>query len=392
MEHTLLKVVLGCKRVFCGFFVLVLVFFAANSFYLTAHAAIACDPSVQLIANGDFETPIVTNPDKWDIFADGTAGLGWHVDWVSNAVTTFNGHVRPEPAVIELEQVNHLGWLPSHGAQYAELDTDWQGPNILPTIAAPASVKISQDILTVPGDTYQLSFDFSPRPDTIGTAENVLNIAWNGAALDTLTAQNTNGNTQTQWASHSYTLTAASTTSHLEFSDGGIPDSVGTFLDNISFVCASSALGGGSGTSTATSTATSTGTTTATSTTPITGGGGSSTTTPPVTGGGSSATSTATSASTGTAPIIISSSGSNGSGHFAGVSSGNVVGPIASTGGSVGGSAQATQGEVLGASTGPGMPNTGGGDALRTFVFMFLVFGTLSESIVAIVRRKTNAY
>jgi len=296
-----------------------------GAFPLTASADAGCDPSVQLIANGGFESPVVTNSDKWDIFPNGTTGLAWNVDWLSTDATTYNGHTRPATAVLELQKSGHLGWLPAEGQQYAELDTDWQGPGIYPTLSAPASVIISQDVPTVAGNTYTLSFDFSPRPDTSGSNENVLNVGWNGSQVASLTAAGSgNAAAQTQWTSHTYTLTATSSTSTITFADGGIPDSVGTFLDNVSLVCATGGNGGtnpgnggtnpGNGGTTGTSTS-GTGGNTGTSTNSTGGNTGTSTNSTGGTGGttGTSTTGTSTSTtSTSTLTVIDTVTNTNG--------------------------------------------------------------------------------
>lgn len=73
-----------------------------------------CNPEVNLIANGDFENPEVTNGAKWQTF---TSGIDWQVNWVNltEAVPSLELH----------RGVN--GWLPSVGEQYAELDGDTEG-------------------------------------------------------------------------------------------------------------------------------------------------------------------------------------------------------------------------------------------------------------------------
>ena len=88
-----------------------------------------CDANsgANLLVNGDFETPIVTDPHLWNIYPNGTVGLGWSVAWESTA-TSYNSVPRPNPALQELHRgVN--GWLPQTGDQYAELDSDWDGPS-----------------------------------------------------------------------------------------------------------------------------------------------------------------------------------------------------------------------------------------------------------------------
>ena len=104
-----------------------------------------------LVVNGSFEAPVVTQASKWDAFAVGTAGLEWAAEWVGGS-DTYQGHTRPEPALVEL----HKGiWTPYDGAQYTELDSDWTGP-VNGYNGEPASVKISQTLATCAGGKYEI--------------------------------------------------------------------------------------------------------------------------------------------------------------------------------------------------------------------------------------------
>ncbi len=60
----------------------------------TGGTAPSCDPNVNLIQNGGFEAPVVTNAAKWDIIPSGTAGLSWIVNWFGGS-TSFNSVSRP---------------------------------------------------------------------------------------------------------------------------------------------------------------------------------------------------------------------------------------------------------------------------------------------------------
>lgn len=185
-----------------------------------------CEPGVNLLINSGFEEPVVNNSAGWDIFDSGTLGLGWIVKWVYD----FAG--APEIAKLELHRGLN-GWLPSAGNQYAELDTDWDGPDGSIN-GEEASVSIYQNIPTVSGKTYNLSYDFSPRPDTPTTTQNVLEVLIDDSLLDTHTAV---GLSQTSWTSHSLNFTGTGEPTKIEFRDGGTPDSLGTFLDNTSLIC-----------------------------------------------------------------------------------------------------------------------------------------------------------
>ncbi|HRO65392.1 MAG TPA: SdrD B-like domain-containing protein, partial [Candidatus Dojkabacteria bacterium] len=124
------------------------------------------------------------------------------------------------------------GWLPQAGAQYAELDADWFGPSN-PLNNEPASVKISQEIATIPGYEYKIEYHFSPRPGT-SEADNKLVSAWDGVTLDTHTGA---GAGNTTWTKYTKTAEATSEKAVVSFMDDGTPNSLGTFIDNVSVEC-----------------------------------------------------------------------------------------------------------------------------------------------------------
>lgn len=175
-----------------------------------------------LVTNGSFEDPIVGTPQNWNIYV-GADVPGWSVEWMDP--TPMEG--KPADANIELHRgVN--GWLPQDGEQYAELDSDWDGPGGRIN-NEPASTRVYQDIQTQAGCTYDLSFQFSPRPNT-SAEDNVLGVTWGGADVDELSAA---GGSQTAWTEHTYTVTATGPTMRLAFEDRGTSNSLGTFLDNV---------------------------------------------------------------------------------------------------------------------------------------------------------------
>ena len=180
-----------------------------------------CKPGVELIANGGFEEPVVDNDAGWNIFDN---GISWLVEWLSP-----NGDAT-DPASLELHGgVN--GWLPSEGNQYAELDGDYEGPG--GDSGEPASTEISQTIDTIPGETYTLKWDFSPRPGTVESENDLL------VKVDGLEVENNEGvgGNQTNWTSHSYSFVATDDETEIAFADDGPANSVGTFVDNVSLMC-----------------------------------------------------------------------------------------------------------------------------------------------------------
>ena len=186
-------------------------------------------PGDNLLVNGGFETPIVTDPQLWDIFPDGTAGLGWSVRWEPGQPTTFNSQPRPDPARLELHR-SVAGWLPYEGAQHTELDTDWDGPNGSLT-GEPALVNIYQDIPTELGKTYRLTYAFSPRPGT-DASQNILKVRIDGTEIDSHSGA---GGGNTNWTVFTNDIVAAGATTRVEFAASGTPDSLGVFLDDVQF-------------------------------------------------------------------------------------------------------------------------------------------------------------
>jgi len=189
-----------------------------------------CDAGVNIVANGGFEAPVVESAALWDIFPNGTLGLDWNVAWATSE-PNYQDHDRPAVANIEL----HRGVLgpAAEGEQYAELDSDWND-HVGTLDGEPATTVLSENLATVPGAAYTISFAFSPRPNT-GADQNVLEFYWNGGLVATISAANA-GET-TAWATHTYNLTATGTQTTIKFRDAGVPDSLGTFLDNVAVDC-----------------------------------------------------------------------------------------------------------------------------------------------------------
>ena len=175
-----------------------------------------------VVLNPGFENPVVTHSSGWDIFPNGDPDLGWNVEWADD----YSG--APFPANLELHRgVN--GWLPYEGSQYAELDSDWDGPNGNIN-GEEASVKISQSIITCSWETYTLSFAWSARPNH---ADNGLKVYWDG--VEVFDSGIVAGSSNTDWHVETITgLTVSDSTTIIEFVETGTPDSFGMFLDAVS--------------------------------------------------------------------------------------------------------------------------------------------------------------
>jgi hypothetical protein len=193
--------------------------------YFMYHVQEICT-NVPEVVNGDFEAPVVGASQGWDIYDSGYTGLGWTVEWRSDVPATWGGWDRPNPAHLELHRgVNN--WQPYDGDQHAELDTDWND-HVGSLNNEPASVKIYQDLATCPGETYVLTYAWSPRP---GHADNSIEVYWDGNLIATHSGS---GGSNTTWAAPSHNVTATDYTTRLEFVETGTNNSLGMFLDAVS--------------------------------------------------------------------------------------------------------------------------------------------------------------
>lgn len=189
-----------------------------------------CEPGVELFENGDFEDTPALGGSKWNIFASDT--IGWLAEWLAPAGA-------PEIANLEIQEEGLNGWLASDsapGTQWTELDSDWQGPG--GGSGEKGAVHIYQSIPTVPGETYTVSFEFSPRPGT-SAAQNKVEVLANGDVIGTVSASDPVSPTLTAWTPHTFSFEADSYLTMVGFRDaGGTPnDSLGTFIDNASVMC-----------------------------------------------------------------------------------------------------------------------------------------------------------
>jgi hypothetical protein len=190
------------KVLLTSLFVLILVIMMAIPAYVVA--------SGNLISNGGFETPIVTDTNLWHQYTTSELGSNWIVEWYPS-----DAHLSETP-VLEIQ--SGVCGAPYEGNQYAELDSKY-------------STSIYQDFTTIPGNFYALRFAFSPRSGT-GAGDNHLQIKLGSKVAD-ITADGT-GNSGTSWTTHVYSIQATATTTRVQFTDLGNSDSYGTFIDDVS--------------------------------------------------------------------------------------------------------------------------------------------------------------
>ncbi len=164
-----------------------------------------------LIINGGFEEPIVTDHNgRWQVYPDASL-THWTVE-------SGDG--------LEIQR-NSVAGDPHSGHQLAELDSN-------------NSSIISQSFSTTPGQAYRLVFYYSPRPNvpaggnTLGLEVQVVDNQNGGPIFTDSIMQNTAGGTNTDWQPYTYNFKAVSSITTIRFSDEGVNDSFGGYLDDIS--------------------------------------------------------------------------------------------------------------------------------------------------------------
>lgn len=172
----------------------------------------SCDAETNLIANGGFEAPALSSG-SWNIIPDTNAALQWLVDWVAPQTGGTLG----------LEIQNNVAGAPHGPVQHVELDGDHP-------------VSIMQSIPTIAGKEYTLKFWTSPRPGT-ENGDNVLRVSMNGGALGADVDEGAGGGS-TAWTEHTRTFIASGPLANLKFSDLGVDNSLGIYLDDVALFCA----------------------------------------------------------------------------------------------------------------------------------------------------------
>jgi hypothetical protein len=185
----------------------------------------APEARANLIQNGGFETPLVTDNAGWDIFEE---MFGWSFAPADGGVS---------PPWPELHRgVN--GWDPAEGAQHIELDSDELGPGYGNPAGEAGSMKIWQELALGAGQ-YELTFAYSPRPKT-GPVDNVLGVDVFGGQVvfvDESLVADGSGSNQTQWVYHTYSfLLPDPMLVTVQFADEGRDNTLGTFLDDVQLV------------------------------------------------------------------------------------------------------------------------------------------------------------
>jgi choice-of-anchor C domain-containing protein len=173
-----------------------------------ALVALAMPVRAALIVNRGFEQPVVTHPDQFQYYYAGDSSItGW---------TIIGGSV---------DILKFTRWTPHEGNNSLDLTGVTTGG-------------IYQDIATVAGEQYHLSFWIAGNPEfgggPGGPVVKSMKLSWAGAAVATLNASVAGKTNQNPgWTQYSYDLTALGSNTRIQFESltGGFS---GMMLDDLS--------------------------------------------------------------------------------------------------------------------------------------------------------------
>lgn len=169
------------------------------SLALCAGTAVAAP--INLVNNGGFESAAIS-AGSWQVFSSSYGG------WT---------------ATPDIEIRNNAVGAAYEGKNFAELDTT-------------GNSKISQQLATVAGATYALSFAYAPRAG-VGSDSNTIEVYWDNQLLQAVTG-NGIGASGNVWQLYNYNVKATGASSMLSFAAAGKSDSLGGSLDAVSVTAA----------------------------------------------------------------------------------------------------------------------------------------------------------
>ncbi len=201
-----------------------------------------------LVRNGSFERPDVTNRRGWDVYGSSENALKWEVEWTQEIPCgeededEYEEYYGKRPAfgdydddddddiveepVVEIQR--NLLTDAVDGLQYAELDSDCQGPGGGGGVDEQTTVRISQTLETVPGAWYQFSFWVQGRTNAPEGDALTFSAFWNGEPVIADEAT-----TRGEWTQYSFEVQATGEETVIAFEDTGTPNSFGVFLDDV---------------------------------------------------------------------------------------------------------------------------------------------------------------
>jgi hypothetical protein len=166
-----------------------------KSLLAIAVLGVATSAHANLVTNGGFEATAVPNNN----YSTVASTPGW-------------------TGAPNIELQNHVAGSPYSGNNFIELDSN-------------SNSAMFQDITTVAGQIYTITFAYSPRPG-IATSSNGIGFLWNNALVQNI-AMNGVGLADTAWTVFSFNLLATGATSRIGFAATGTSDSLGGYLDNV---------------------------------------------------------------------------------------------------------------------------------------------------------------
>ena len=167
----------------------------------------------ELIVNGSFEAEVLKNG-TWTVLPSLT---GWNADATSG---------------VELR--NAVAGTAHHGSNFVELDAN-QGTFGNSTFDSSTNSSIWQNVATQAGQTYDLSWVYSPRAGVASPSNDVM-VYWNNTLLATNTGSGV-GNPNHVWTTFNFQVVGTGS-DKLSFVAGGAADKLGGSLDSISMTAA----------------------------------------------------------------------------------------------------------------------------------------------------------
>ncbi|MEH2008833.1 DUF642 domain-containing protein [Nostoc sp.] len=173
--------------------------------------------SPNLLVNGSFEDTTLSN-NSWATYS------------------TINGWTATPNGQIEVQR--SVAGTPYDGLNLVELDSHNYDAS---KFNAQNPLGLYQDVATVAGQNYTLSFAYSPRPNT-AAVENVFNIlvgdASNSGSILTQSISDGAGGSNTVWSIFTTTFKATSALSRVQFNYTGPLDTYGAYIDDVKLVTA----------------------------------------------------------------------------------------------------------------------------------------------------------
>ncbi len=179
---------------------------------LLALPGLLASANASTIINGSFENPPIT-VGSYVIYGAGSTDItGWTVVGVNNAL--IESTVADRGIIFNAQSGNQ--WL----------DLTGPGPNFREN-------GISQDIATIIGQAYQISFYVGSATDNDAYFASTIDLSIDGGPRTGFT-NNTAPTDQVDWKLFSSTFTATGNTTNITFFNGGAPENHIAGLDNVS--------------------------------------------------------------------------------------------------------------------------------------------------------------